>query len=300
MLYGRQNNIINDSFSKCHPAVNFVFFIGAVILGVVIQHPAFLCAGIFCAAIYYLLLNGKKGIKFILYMLPFAFIIAAVNPLFNTRGEHVLFMLFGNPYTAEALLYGAATAAVLVIMMLWLGCYNAVMTSDKFTSLFGNIIPSLSLLLVMVFRMVPALVKKTKQITAGRKAIGKGAAENASIKNKLHDGVSVLSALTSWALEGSIITADSMRSRGYGCAKRQSFMLYRMTGRDWLLLCVQLVLLALTVCAVAMGQTDTRFIPGISVAPVSWGLAVYTAYLSIPTVLDIEEVLKWRISRSKI
>ena len=35
--------------------------------------------------------------------------------------------------------------------------------------------------------------------------------------------MSILGALTSWALEGSVVTADSMRSRGYGTSKRTSF-----------------------------------------------------------------------------
>ena len=68
----------------------------------------------------------------------------AVNPLFNTYGATLLFTYFDRPYTLEALYYGAALAAVFVHMLLWFGCYNAVLTSDKFTSLFGNLIPALS------------------------------------------------------------------------------------------------------------------------------------------------------------
>ena len=54
-----------DAFSKQHPLVNFVFFAGAICFGVVIQHPAYLLAGVVCAATYYLLLNGRKGWKMI-------------------------------------------------------------------------------------------------------------------------------------------------------------------------------------------------------------------------------------------
>ena len=50
-----------DTFSKCHPAVNFLFFVGAIGMSVVIQHPAYLLAGIVTGAVYYLVLNGKKG-----------------------------------------------------------------------------------------------------------------------------------------------------------------------------------------------------------------------------------------------
>ena len=291
---------MNDAFSKCHPAVNFLFFVGAIALSVVIQHPAYLLTGVITGAVYYLLLNGKKGLKSILALLPMFVILTAVNPLFNTLGATPLFTLFGRPYTWEALLYGGALASMFVIMMLWFGCYNKVLTSDKFTSLFGNLIPSISLLLVMVFRMVPNFIRKTGQITGARKAIGKGIADSATAKEKLREGTTVLGALTGWALEGSIVTGDSMRARGYGAAKRSRYMIYRMTGLDWILLAVMLSLLALTVTAACLGQFSAVFVPSVQIAPTSWGVVSYACYLLIPTALHIKERVQWHISRSRI
>ena len=289
---------MTDTFSKYHPAVNFLFFLGAIGCGVLFQHPAYLLAGILTGAVYYLILNGAKGIKMLLSMLPLFLFLAAINPLFNTYGSRVLFRLFGRPYTYEALLYGAAVAAMFVMMLLWFGCYNKVLTSDKFTSLFGNLIPAISLLLVMIFRLVPNFIRKAKQLSGARRAIDKGAGE--SKKEKLMDAGTVLGALTAWALEGGIVTGDSMRARGYGTAKRTSFMRYRMTVKDWLLLAAMLVLLALTVLAACLGQTAATYTPALSIAPVSWGVIPYTVYLLIPIVLHGKEALQWHISRSKI
>jgi energy-coupling factor transport system permease protein len=175
-----------------------------------------------------------------------------------------------------------------------------VLTGDKFTSLFGNFIPSISLLLVMVFRLIPNFIRKVKQIIAARKAIGKGAGEKSTAKEKLTDGMTVLGALTGWALEDSVITGDSMRARGYGTAKRTSFMIYRMTGANLLILAVMLVLLTMTVTAALLGQTVAKFVPAVQLAPAGWGIAAYSVYLLIPTVLHIKEAFAWRISRSKI
>lgn len=293
-----------DAFSHCHPAVNFVFFACAIGFGVVIQHPAYLMAGALCAAGYYLLLSGRKGWKMILGLLPLFLILTAINPLFNTYGATVLFLLFGRPYTLEALLYGAAIAGMLVVMLLWFGCYNAVMTGDKFTSLFGNRIPALSLLLVMVLRMIPNLIRKAKQITGARSAIGKGAGGKSSRKEKLTAGMTVLSCLADWALEGGVVTGDSMRARGYGCARRTCFQLYRMKLRDWALLAAMGTLSAVFLTVCAMGGTGAVFTPDISLAPVSGvyalGFGAYCGFLLIPSVLHIKEVLQWHISRSKI
>ena len=292
--------MMQDSFSKCHPAVNFLFFVGAIGMSVVIQHPAYLLAGIITGAMYYLLLSGRKGWKTILSLLPVFLILTAINPLLNTLGATPLFYVFSRPYTLEALIYGGALASMFVVMMLWFGCYNKVLTSDKFTSLFGSIIPAISLVLVMVLRMVPNFIRKTHQIAGARKAIGKGAAENASAREKLSDGMTVLGALTSWALEGSVVTGDSMRARGYGTAKRSSFMIYRMTGTDWVLLTIMTLLLSLTVSAACFGQISASFVPTVKLAPTSWGLLSYTAYLLIPTALHIKEAIQWHISRSRI
>ena len=289
-----------DAFSKCHPVVNFLFFVGAIGMSVVIQHPAYLLAGIVTGAIYYLILNGKEGWKTILRLLPMFLILTAINPLFNTLGATPLFHLGGRPYTLEALFYGGALAGMFVIMMLWFGCYNKVLTSDKFTSLFGNLIPSISLLLVMVFRMVPNFIHKTQQIIGARKSIGKGVVETATKKEKLSDGMTVLGALTGWALEGSVVTGDSMRARGYGTGKRSSFMIYRMTVTDWISLAAMALFAALTITAACFGQFSAAFVPNVSLAPVSWGLAAYTCYLLIPTVLHLKEAIQWHISRSKI
>ena len=293
-----------DAFSKRHPIVNFLFFLGAIGFGVVIQHPAYLVAGFILAAVYYLMLHGRKGMKMLAAMLPLFLVMTAINPLFNTYGTTVLFLVFDRPYTLEALYYGAAIAAVFMVMLIWFGCYNAVLTSDKFTSLFGYLIPSLSLLLVMVLRMIPNLMRKAQQFAGARKSIGKGSGENATNKEKLTDGMTILSALTDWALEGGVVTGDSMRSRGYGSAKRTSFMIYRMTGIDGFLLTVQCALILAVLVTGLTGGTTATYTPDFYIAPVSGmhtvGFIAYCAYLSIPTVLHIKEAIQWHISRSKI
>lgn len=286
-----------DAFSRYHPVVNFLFFLGVIGFGVVVQHPAYLSAGCLGGLLYYLLLHPEGGLRRVLAMLPVTLVIAGINPLFNTYGSHVLFHLFGRPYTLEALYYGFAIAGIFLSMMLWFGCYNAVLTSDKFTSLFGNLIPSLSLLLVMVLRMIPSFIRKAQQITGCRRSIGKGGGEESTNREKLTSGAAVLSALTDWALEGSVVTGDSMRARGYGCAKRSSFQIYRMTPRDWALLVLESALL---LGAVFGGSLRAVYTPELSIAPLSWGFGAYCAYVLLPGLLHLKEALHWRILISRI
>ena len=283
-----------DAFSGYHPAVNFIFFLAVLGFGVVILHPAFLITGLTGAFPYYLLLRGSKGLKQILLMMPLFLAVILLNPLVNRDGATVLFLLFGKPYTLEALIYGAVLSGMFLTMILWFSCYSAVMTGDKFTSLFGNLLPSLSLLLVMIFRMVPSLIRKGKQITGARQSIGKE-------MNGKAEAMRVLGCLTTWALEGSIVTADSMRSRGYGTAKRTSFMIYRMSSRDWGVLSATAVLSAALIAFISLGHTTATFTPDWFIAPISpISLILYGLLTLIPTLLRLQEALSWHISRSKI
>ena len=178
------------------------------------------------------------------------------------------------------------------------------MTSDKFTSLFGAVIPAISLVLVMVLRLVPAYWRKGRQIAGARRCIGRSAA--GTRKEKIRGGMAVLTALSGWALEGSVVTADSMRCRGYGSAKkRTTFQLYRFTGRDVGLTAAIALLLAAVIYAGASGCAGAAFIPALSIAPVDGaaailGLAAYGVLLLIPTFYSIREAILWHSLRSKI
>ncbi len=282
-----------DSFSGFHPLTNFIFFLGAICFSVVILHPFYILAGCISAAAYYLVLKGIRGIKLLLGLVPLFVFLSAINPLLNTDGETVLFLLFGRPYTLEALYYGMAVAGMFVQMLLWFGCYSQVMTSDKFVSLFGRLIPALSLLLVMVLRMIPNLMRKARQLLGARSAIGKGAVKADPLRKKLNGGMTVLSALTDWALEGSVVTADSMRARGYGAAKRTGFQIYRFSLQDGILLGV---MAALAAAVLTGGSFAAVYTPRLSAVTPGWGLGAYGIFLLLPTALQLQESLRWRIA----
>ena len=287
----------DDAFSQCHPLTNLLFFLGAIGFCAVVQHPVYLLLAAFGAGGYYLLLKGKTGWKLIVGMIPVFLILSGMNPLLNTYGETVLFTVLGNPYTLEALLYGMVIAGMLVVMLFWFGCYSEVLTSDKFVCLFGRLIPSLSLLLVMILRMIPSLTRKAVQIAGARKSIGKGTGGAGSKKDRIQGGMRILSALTDWALEGSIVTADSMRARGYGCARRTSFRIYRFTSRDLIIIGLMVLLFLGTLLA---GGTDAAFTPELHIERPSWGLACYAGFLLIPLALHGIEEIQRRVSLAKL
>ena len=242
--------------------VNFIFYIGALVCGMCFLHPAFLGCSFFLSLAYYVTVK-KRWTGYLARMAVLFIGLSVINPLFNTLGETVLFTYFGNrPYTFEALCYGMAVGAMFVTILTWFGTYSQVMTSDKFLYCFGRLAPAVSLVLTMVLRMVPSFRKKAGQIGGARRCIGKSV-EDGSNYEKIEHGMTIVSALTSWALEGGVIMADSMRSRGYGTGKRTAFSIYRVDNRDRGLVSVFFWCLTGIMMAVLFNQTRIYYDPQI-------------------------------------
>lgn len=216
--------------------------------------------------LYYLLLTGKKGLRFLCSMLILFIVICLINPLLNTRGDTVLFIYLGNrPFTMEALLYGCTTGGMFASVLLWFACYNRIMSSDKFIYLFGRYIPAISLLLSMVLRLVPNFKAKAVTIAGARKCVGK-TPDIGTRKEKIQSSMDVLSVLISWALEGAVITADSMRSRGYGSGKRSRFSIYRLGTREGIALSVMLLGLVLVIASAVKGGLRVSYYPVVTLS----------------------------------
>lgn len=294
-----------NAFSEYNPAINFLFYLSAIVFGMFFVHPVFLLCACVMSAAYYITIRGAKALKLIAGLIPVFVLISVLNPLLNKYGEHVLFTWAGGrPYTLEALYYGMAIGAMFVSIIIWFASYNVVMTSDKFMYLFGAMAPSITLVLTMVLRFVPDYIAKTRQIAGARRSIGKAGAQDTK-KERFRNGATIVSALTSWALEGGIITADSMRSRGYGCGKRTSFSIYRFDSRDVCLMIIMIVLIAVVLFCGLKGGMSTTFtpvmsIPGTENAYTVTGLIAYFVLLAIPTFINIREEVVWRILRSGI
>lgn len=272
--------------------------------GMFFIHPVFLICSFCLSMAYYVTIKRTSAFRLILCMIPLFAAISLINPLFNTRGQMVIFEYMNRPYTMEALLYGMAIAAMLVSVILWFASYNEVMTSDKFLYIFGRAAPALSLVLTMVLRFVPNYVKKLRLISCARSCIGKGN-DTETNREKARNGITEVSSLVSWALEGGVITVDSMRSRGYGSGRRSNFSVYRFEGRDRALLCAMITLAAIIMYCAFHGAAFAVYTPhfemnGFNNIYVIIGSISYFIFLAIPTVLNIMEAVTWRVLRSRI
>lgn len=291
-------------FSKMHPVLCFAFFMLAICMAALVQHPAYLAASLIAALCLNISLSGTDALRNFLTLIPFWLCLSMINPLLNTLGEHPLFCYFGRPYTWEALSYGMMISGMFVTMLQWFSAYNAVMTEDKFSYLFASLAPSFALLLTTVFRMIPNLIRKARQISIARKCIGMGGIEDDSMKEKIKEGMITISVLTTWALEGSLVTADSMNSRGYGAGKRSSYHSYSFKTEDMAFAAVSAALCAIVFIALAKGGGTATYTPQMRIAPLKGinllGFSAYFLFLLTPFLMNVKEEIQWSISKSRI
>ena len=292
----------NDAFSGFHPAVNLAFFLVALGLTMFIQQPVYLLISLGSGLCYLLYLQGPRGaLRQAGYLLPVMLIMALLNPLFNHEGLTILgFLPNDNPLTLEAVVFGLASAVMLGASILWFNCCNAVFTSDKIIYLFGRIIPALSLLISMTLRFVPRFKNFLQDVLRTQRAMHKP--ENA--KEKLRQALAAFSATVSWAMEQSIVSADSMKSRGYGAPGRTAFSIYRFEKRDGLFLILLALLLMGSAAPFLTGHTAWNYYPSLSgqlFGPVQLGAYLCCGGMcNLPLIIDLLEDRKWNALRSEI
>lgn len=292
-------------FKTYHPVVNFVYFVFVILFSCFFTHPAALAISLVCAFTYSIMLSGKGKIKTNLaYMLPLTVVTAVMNMMFNHEGITILgYFPNGNPFTMESAAYGFGAAAMLISVICWFSCYNGIMTSDKFIYLFGKIIPSLSLVLSMALRFVPRFSAQFKIVTNAQKCIGRDLSSGGVLK-RAKCGLTIISAMVTWALENAVETACSMKSRGYGLQGRTAFSIFIFDKRDKAALAYIMFFGIYTLVGGMNGKMYFTWFPFMHGVEPSWGcISVFISYFALcvyPIIIEIKEDIKWKVTESKM
>ena len=293
-----------DAFYSVHPAVSFAFFLAVILMTAIVIHPVITGISLMLSCACHVCLKGRKGISFCLFVvLPLIIFVAILNPLFNHAGVTVLFYLKnGNAVTLEAVYYGVNSACMFAALLLWCSCLNSVMSSDKYTYLFGGVIPVLSLVFSMVLRFVPRFLNRIRAVSDAQSSVSEGVGKK-PVK-AVRQGLSVISVTVTWALESAVTAADSMKSRGYGLPGRTSFSMYRFGRRDAAVGSILVLSSVLFIASAASKSVWFRFYPSIKYASFgafgALGCAAFLVLCALPLILNIKERLSWQASLSRI
>ena len=290
----------STAMDRMHPGISLLFFVCAIGGTLLLEHPVFricaLCGALCCHAV---LCPGAA--RFLLRAaVPLCAFSAILNPLFNHQGMHILFYFpWGNPCTGESLLYGLSAACLLLSVLLWFRCYTAVMTSERSLFLFSRIAPSLTLLLRLSLRFVPAFHLALQRTRDAQTAL-LGPPETK--KEALRRAFSAVRIRLRDALQTAADVADAMRSRGYGLPGRTSFAAFQFHSRDSAALVFLLGCALPVIGCYAAGLLQFSFFPAPYGAPFTSLLPacvlLFLALCLFPVILYGMEVSRWRSCES--
>jgi energy-coupling factor transport system permease protein len=287
---------MGKTFTKFHPAVNLLYFVLTVGGAMALNHPVCLALSLGWALWLSISLLGKRTFH---WGLPLLFLFTALmNPLFSHAGATILcYLPSGNPLTLESIFFGVITGCLLATVLLWFSCFNAIMTTDKLVFLFGRAAPALSLVLAMALRFVPRFVAQAKAIVSAQTCLGRDIAHGKLLK-RIQNAAKILSILITWALENTLETADSMKSRGYGLPGRTAFSLYRISGRDKFALGFLALCGGLVIAGAAVGRLEFHCYPTVRAAPFGlWQGGLFSIYFllcGLPLWVGGKEALQWK------
>ncbi len=286
---------MSDEFGRYHPVANLIFFIAVIAFSTFWMQAGMIAVSFICATVYYFMLKRSEGFKYFAMVLVAILVASIINPLFSHRGKTALFFLpTGNPVTLESITFGLLAGVILGEVLLWFGIFNSVMEDDKWTATIGKVAPTIAMIITMVLRFVPKYTKFSKSTRDIQNANG------FNKKSRIRNGMHVYSITATWALETSIDTADSMRARGYGKARRTNYHNYKFEVRD-LIFVLWVVLLSATIIWMAnVDKIHTFFYPTFRNRESFVVLIAYIVLCITPILINIWEKLRWHILKSKI
>lgn len=278
--------------------VNIIFYICVLGLTMFQMQVGLVFVSLISAMIYHFYLKKSSGRKYFLMVIVLFVISALLNPLFSHKGATLLFYLpTGNPVTAESIIYGTVSAMVICSALLWFSSMNTVITQDKLIEIAGRSLPHFALLLSMIFRVIPLFAKQVKKVYFTQQALG---VTTKGFKNKIKLGIRVFSITTTWALENSVDTADSMKSRGYGSGKRTTYHKYQFEIRD---IVTMIWILAATIyiaIRLFLGNTYTYYYPFFETKEDVTVYGIYLLLCMTPMIINGREAFRWHRLKSKI
>lgn len=287
-------------FKQLHPLVLFLYYAGSLTILIMMLHPLFLGFAL-CVilAINFFEDRFKELSRWLIFMLTTGLFIVLLNPLFNERGRHVLFIALGHRITLEAVVYGGMNALLIICVMALFVSYNEVMTPNKLLYLFSGFLPQFAILLMLTLRFIPLMRRRLAEISAIQTSKGLSVVYG-RWKDKVKNGMIYIQVLLVHSLEEAIQTADSMKARGYGQGKRSTYEFFLFQKKDFYSALFLAVLFLLLICGRSFGYGLLTIYPIME----NWQLSFkeyiifyfYLIYLSFPLLIELGGHIKWRLS----
>lgn len=287
------NRSQHSPFSAYHPVVALTYLVCAAGFAMAAMQPVYAGLSLAGALVCAVCVRGAESLRHMAWLAVLVLVVTVANMLFVSEGATTLFTLGSRAFTLEALLYGLCSGIMLAAVFLWMASYAACMDSAATTELLGRAMPTVSLMISQVMRLVPQFARRGRTVAAALAATPAAAPRGA--RERTAGSLRTVSVLMGWGLEDSLVRADSMRARGYACgATRTTYRRCRMRCADAILLAIVIVLAAVNIPLVALACSQYSFYPTLPRLVAWWGYLPYAALMLLPAALALREWWLWR------
>ncbi|HZJ84609.1 MAG TPA: energy-coupling factor transporter transmembrane component T [Syntrophomonadaceae bacterium] len=272
----------SNLFYLTNPAVMLGLLISWVFLVLLFQQPLYIIS-IFVLVNLTMIFSGNFSnlIRQLKYALPLIIIIILINLLFNQNGTTILgsINVFGwllNFYE-ESLFYGFISAIKLLTIISAFNFYSLVIDPDEMLNLTRKLGYKISLIVNMSMRLFPLIAEDYGRIQAIQKHRSL-VTVNPTTAEKIKDLVPTMSILLMNSLDRSLMTSESLYSRGFNSGNHTVYKQIKWHFTDALLM---INIFLLVICALWVQMK---------------GLGFYSYYPKISSFMQINYLVTYILS----
>lgn len=282
---------LQRAFETTHPLVLMAYVVVVAATTMCAFQPVFVCISLLGALVCSVLLCGLADtLDALRWQLPLFVLVGIANPLLSQRGSTVIWQAGIISVRLESLVFGLCMGAMLLASLTWFWLAGKVLSLDRLLGMGGGLLPTVGLMLSMVVRLVPQLVRRGRRVNAVRAACSAVPPGSSPVR----DGARLSGILLSWSLEDSLERSDAMRARGWSSGgRRSSYLLRQFLGRDALALFLVLALGLVDAFLEWVACSQWQFYPTMPHVVVWWGYAPHVVLVLLPAMVMIVERLRW-------
>jgi energy-coupling factor transport system permease protein len=283
--------------TKIHPAVYIAYYLILMFFAFIFNNPYYAISFFICIFVLLRLQGIKKEFKATIKgFIVMGLMIVIINPLASKLGTTKIY-LWGNFFvTYEAIIYGIISALSLLLVLLVFISFNRSVSYQDMGYVFSKKFPTLSMIIIMALRFMPLFNHRLEEISKLKNFENENL-ERKGFINKIKCILDNILVLISWAFEGSMIAAKSMKARGYNTSKRTSYLKYKFNRIDKIFIAFILVTSILSIVGIFYGAGRINVYPSIDFSfnqiPINIFYLSFLLLLLPLIYLEFKEKLIW-------
>jgi len=251
-----------------HPAVYIIYYLVLIIFAFLFNNPYYLISLLVCVSVLITLQGISSEFKnLIRFFIPMSLLIIILNPLVSHVGVTKIYLMGNYFITLEAVTYGILMSLSLLIILLLFTSYSNAVSYQEMLYIFSKKFPNISMIIIMALRFIPLLNFRLSEVNKvfqfDQKHSNNEKKDEGKI-DKLKNTAKMLAVVVSWSLEESMLTANSMKARGYGITQRTSYLSFKFRKIDYYFMVIVLVSALVCIAGLLQGQGRIEIYPQLN------------------------------------